>query len=687
MASSHYSQGRSAAEWALHQILDLIQARTLGPGDRLPPERDLGTQLGVSRGSVREAISALVTMGVLEARHGAGVFVTSLEPVTVLPSLTHVLGIVAIDHAAEIVRLHGQVEGAAAARAAARSTPSTMGPLTQALAELRLAAQEPESRGHHDQFKTTISRLSDDRFHRAIAAIAQDGVAEGMIMLLRGCRDPRALGTSGWHLEAHEALARAIGDHEPDEARNLAERLVLTESQPRADPALRPTATGTRPSPTVPRTSQPEAPHEIHPMPSWFGAAKLGIMVHWGVYTVPGWAPVPPPADTPIRSGSVEGPANQYFAEWYQAAAAQHGSATAEYHQRIHGGQPYQHFRPTFEEMSARWSPPDWVADFAAAGARYVVMVAKHHDGYLLWPSRVRHPRDERWRSPRDILGELGASVRRAGMRFGVFYSSGEDWSYTGGPSGPGSDVETSRPAGGDYARYVEAHWRELIDRYQPDGLWNDTGYPEAGDARRLIEEYRVKVPEGVVTDRFRTSSAELSTPTSRDLPWESIRPIGLSFGWNRQEDPGRALSGPELTLTLLDVVANNGNLLLGVSPDDTGSLPAHQRASLRYLGDWLARFGEAIFDTTAWRRPTTRTTDSRAVWFTCRGDDLYLIVEAATEGDIELVDVHLDKDRTIVSLEPTAAVKAVPGRHGTVLTLPAAPPNSPVTVLRISGR
>ena len=161
------------------------------------------------------------------------------------------------------------------------------------------------------------------------------------------------------------------------------------------------------------------------------------------------------------------------------------------------------------------------------------------------------------------------------------------------------------------------------------------------------------------------------------------MRPIGLSFGWNRQETPGRALSGPELTLTLLDVVANNGNLLLGVSPDDTGRLPAHQRASLRYLGDWLARFGEGIFGTTAWQRPTTRTTDSRGVWFTCRGGELYLFVEGTTGGRTELVDVHLDEHLQITSAETQHVVRTGRGRYGTVLHLEAGPPNSPVIVLR----
>lgn len=701
MVSAQHSEGRSAAEWALHQILGLIRARSLGPGDRLPAERDLGTRLGVSRGSVREATSALVTMGVLEARHGAGVFVTGLQPATVLPSLTHVLGIVAMNHPAAIARLHAQVEGAAAARAAARSTPESLAPLVQALAELRLAAHEPAPRGHHDQFKATISQLSDDRFHRAVATIADDPVAEGMILLLRGCRDPQAV--AGRDLHTHAALVQAIADHEPDEARSLAERLLSIEHVATAvldDPA------GVRPTPSNGRsagnagagrgtaTSTSTDVRAERDDPPWFRDAKFGLIVHWGPYTVPGWAPLPrgtrsadpaqpPRADSAAGSGGTDGPPNQYFAEWYQAAAAQHGSATAEYHQRVHGGRPYRQFQPAFEAAVGRWSPDQWTEDFAASGARYVVMVAKHHDGYLLWPSRVRHSQDERWRSERDVVGEVATAVRAAGLRFGIFYSSGDDWSYTARPAGQASDVQTSRPLGGDYARYVEAHWRELMERYEPDGLWNDTGYPAAGDAHRLIAEYRARVPDGVVTGRFRTSTAGVPAPAG--APWESVRPIGLSFGWNRQETAGHALSGAELVLTLMDVVANNGNLLLGVSPDDTGALPPHQRAGLRFLGRWLARFGQAVYGTSPWQRPTARTTQGRSVWFTCSGGDVFVTIEGDGGGPVELDGVRLDPRHEALCLEPATVVPLGEGARGTVLSLPPAPADSPVTVLRLA--
>ena len=115
MATPSTAGGQSASAWALHQLLDLIQRRVVDAGERLPPERDLAASLGVSRSSVREAISALVTLGVLEARHGAGVFVTSLEPTGLLGGLAPVMGLIADRHGEAVTRLLAQVEGAAAA--------------------------------------------------------------------------------------------------------------------------------------------------------------------------------------------------------------------------------------------------------------------------------------------------------------------------------------------------------------------------------------------------------------------------------------------------------------------------------------------------------------------------------------------------------------------------------------------
>ncbi|MFF9762900.1 alpha-L-fucosidase [Streptomyces caelestis] len=690
MEPTQATAGRSASEWALHQLLDLIQGGSLGPGDRLPPERSLATRLGVSRGMAREAISALVTMGVLESRHGAGVFVTSLEPATVLPRLVPVVGIMAGKHPADMARLHAQIEEAAAARAAARATPESLAALTQALTALRIAQHEPAPRGQRDRFKQTIWRLSDDRFHRAVAGIADDPVAEGMILLLRGSRE-HAECASDDVLRLHEALVRAIADHEPDAARHVARTLVDLELPVGGAPE------GAGPPRTPhPRTAAPAAmadgADEDHAVAEWFRDAKLGLIVHWGIYSVPGWAPLPPDTPEGVRQSAAEETPGRYFAEWYQASLRE--GPTADHHEREYQGRPYRSFRPAFESALHDWSPASWAEDFAACGARYVVQVAKHHDGFLLWPSRVRHPHDEEWRASRDVVGELATAVRARGMRFGIFYSSGADWSFDPRTVTGASDAETSRPTGTDYARYVEAQWRELIETYRPDGLWNDTGYPAAGDARQLIRDYRALVPDGVATERFRTSEAGLVPAPPEGGPWESVRPVGLSFGWNRRETAEHTLSGPELVLLLLDVVARNGNLLLGVSPDDKGGLPPHQLAALRYLGRWLSRFGEAVYATRPWQRATGTTSDGRTVWFTRDkpGDRLYVAVESRTAGgaadeedEVEIAGLRLPPGARPVLLGSGEPVAQRAGDRGSVLRLPAPPADSPVTVLRVS--
>ncbi|OQR63395.1 hypothetical protein B6E66_13675 [Streptomyces maremycinicus] len=683
MEPTQASTGRSASEWALHQLLDLIQSGSLGPGDRLPPERNLAPRLGVSRGMVREAISALVTMGVLESRHGAGVFVTSLEPAAVLPRLAPVLGIVTASHGDDVARMHAQIEGAAAARAAARATPESLTALTQALTALRIAQHEPTPRAHRDRFKQTIWRLSDDRFHRALAAVAEDSVAEGMILLLRSSREHDECASDDI-LRLHEDLVRAIAEHEPDTARTLAQNLVTRELPlSRAVPEGPAQVTARLGAPAAPPALETDGPASDKAVAEWFRDAKLGLIVHWGIYSIPGWAPLPPGDDG--RTGTAEDASGRYFAEWYEASLRE--GPTAEHHERAYGTQPYRDFKPAFDAALSDWSAEKWAREFAASGARYVVQVAKHHDGFLLWPSRVRHPQDEDWRVARDVLGETAGAVRAHGMRFGVFYSSGADWSFDPQSVAGASDVETSRPAGSEYARYVEAHWRELIETYRPDGLWNDTGYPAAGDARKLIRDYRALVPDGVATERFRTSEAGLIPVPAEGGPWESVRPVGVSFGFNRQETAEHTLSGSELVLMLMDVIANNGNLLLGVSPDDHGALPAHQLTSLRYLGSWLERFGEAVYATRPWRRATTTTTDGCTVWFTQdkSGDNLYVTIENGGSSEAELVDVWLPAEAALVAVDSGEHVPHRSGSRGSVLHLPATPVDSPASVLKLS--
>ncbi|HEY8515413.1 MAG TPA: alpha-L-fucosidase [Candidatus Binatia bacterium] len=360
------------------------------------------------------------------------------------------------------------------------------------------------------------------------------------------------------------------------------------------------------------------------PLPAWYDDAKLGIMIHWGVWTIPGFAETtldpervadPNDPDYLLAPGGIERfLRHNPYTEWYENSLAIDGTATQAFHHATYGADfPYTGFAPLFEEASAPWQADDWADLFARARARYVVFVSKHHDGYALWPTSVANPRRPGWSSSRDYAGELADAVRERCQRFGVYYSGGIDWSFSPPPIQNAVEFLLSTPTDADYARYVEDQYRDLIARYQPAVLWNDIGSPVLTDEARLFADYYAAVPDGVVNDRwgldpslppadFRSVEYDVRDEISPDK-WEAVRGIGRAFGWNanqREEDYGT----PEKYVHLLiDTVSKNGNLLLNVGPMADGTIPAPQVRILRALGAWLERYGEAIFATRPWTR------------------------------------------------------------------------------------
>jgi alpha-L-fucosidase len=251
-------------------------------------------------------------------------------------------------------------------------------------------------------------------------------------------------------------------------------------------------------------------------------------------------------------------------------------------------------------------------------------------------------------------------------------------------------DVLRSCPPGRPYAEYVDAHWRELMARYEPSILWNDMGYPGGADATALFRDYYDLVPDGVVNDRFGAGVYDVETPNyarRHNLEagaWELARPVGISFGWNRQEGLEHTLSGDQLVRLLIDVVSKNGNLILGVSPDDRGRIPPLQQRSLRALGVWLARHGEAVYGTRPWTRAESSTLDGVPVRFTTRDEALYVHLLGAAAPQTVVAGLHLPARTRVHDLTADAAVKTAPGRHGSTLTLPASAEQSAVRVLRV---
>ncbi|MEZ5238155.1 MAG: alpha-L-fucosidase [Microthrixaceae bacterium] len=152
-----------------------------------------------------------------------------------------------------------------------------------------------------------------------------------------------------------------------------------------------------------------------HRIPSWWSDAKLGIFVHWTPAAVPGWAPVDSEIGELLAAGDPEALAENPYTEWYQNSLRFPGSSVSRHHRETFGDAPYSEFVDAFREGLEQWDPDAWARRFAATGARYVVLVAKHHDGWCLWPSTVANPRRSGWYSDRDP----GRRAARGGPRPG----------------------------------------------------------------------------------------------------------------------------------------------------------------------------------------------------------------------------------------------------------------------------
>lgn len=375
-------------------------------------------------------------------------------------------------------------------------------------------------------------------------------------------------------------------------------------------------------------TKMPEALVERNRRPpQWWSDARLGIFIHWGLYSVPAFAPRRTSEEL-LASGIADVQSESPYAEWYENSMRFPDSSVGRHHREHYGDAHYAEFREPFEQGLESWDPEAWAARFAATGAGYVVMVTKHHDGYCLWPTEIENPNAPGWHCERDLVGELADAVRAAGMRFGVYYSGGYDWTFNPTPKGDLVDSATAVPFG-DYPDYAAAHVRELIDRYEPSVLWNDICWPARNrEIFPLFEHYFDVVPDGCVNDRWlpafdvtrllkvpglragleklaRTQGAkrgivpppvpfsQFRTPEYADLPdgmegpWEMTRGLDLSFAYNRTSTDDDYLGRDELIGSLTDTMAKGGNFLVNVGPrGEDGAIPDEQLTRLGWMAE-----------------------------------------------------------------------------------------------------
>jgi alpha-L-fucosidase len=434
---------------------------------------------------------------------------------------------------------------------------------------------------------------------------------------------------------------------------------------------------------------------DTHPLPQWYANAKLGIFIHFGLYSVPGWAPLSHP-EHDFRN--VDYIKNNPYAEWYLNVMRIPGSPTQAYHREHYGANfSYYDFAPIFNRESKKWNPDEWAKIFHDAGARYVVLTTKHHDGFTLWPSTTVNPnpsipQNER-HAERDIVGELTAAVRKEGMKMGLYYSGGYDWTFNSGPIETAADYQSVKPENQAYGDYAFAQIHELIERYHPSVLWNDIDWPKTGRPMQVEADYYNAVPDGVVDDRFGIKHTDFTSPEYKKLDeisekkWEECRGLGQSFGYNRAEGEAETIAPADLIALLVDIVSKNGNLLLDVGPEDDGTIPPVQMERLKALGAWLQQNGEAIYDTTPWERAAGKTDEGDDLRFTRKGNDLYATIlgtPKARTATIDGITARPDSQVTMLGDTTTLQTKAVEGKLQ--VSLPEHLPGNYAYVLKLTG-
>jgi alpha-L-fucosidase len=381
-------------------------------------------------------------------------------------------------------------------------------------------------------------------------------------------------------------------------------------------------------------------------VPQWYQDAKFGIFIHWGVYSVAA-----------------------YGNEWYDRNMYQQGTPEFEHHVATYGPQSRFGYKDLIPQLTAdRFDPDQWAGLFRQAGARFVVPVAEHHDGFAMYDCGLSEWCAAKMGPRRDLVGELAEAVRRQWLIFGLSSHRAEHWWFYDGGMQFDSDVQDPRYAGlygPAQPRTTEPHeaflddWLartcELVDKYQPQVVWFDWWIEQPSFAPYLQRFAAYYYNRGVewgrgVAINFKHSAFPDGTAVydvergqltdTRPLFWQTDTSISRnSWGYVENQDYKTATS---LLHDLVDIVSKNGALLLNIGPRPDGTIPEPEQEILLEIGRWLALNGEAIYGTRPWRvygeGPTEvvggsfadtkrQAFGARDIRFTTKGDALYAIV------------------------------------------------------------
>ena len=364
------------------------------------------------------------------------------------------------------------------------------------------------------------------------------------------------------------------------------------------------------------------------PVPQWFGDAKFGIFIHWGLYSVPAFTKV----------GD--------YAEWYAKQLEEGKPEVTEFHNRVYPGKRYEDFVSDFK--AELFDADRWAELFQKSGAKYINLVSKHHDGFCLYKSDYAW----NWNSVdvgphRDFCAELKQALEGTGVRFGVYHSV-YDWYH------PYYLQDPERYA----LEVLIPMLKELILKYEPatlftDGewehessVWHSTDFltwlynesPVKDDIvpnDRWGKETRGRLGGNFTTEYGWIHGQERIEDITLDRPFEECRGIGGSFGLNRMEGVNDYLSAKELLTTLCALVSKGGNFLLNVGPAADGTIPVIMEERLLQMGRWLEVNGEAIYGTSVYSKK-----QQKGVYYTKKPDAVYAISESFPFGALTLEEI-----------------------------------------------
>jgi len=450
---------------------------------------------------------------------------------------------------------------------------------------------------------------------------------------------------------------------------------------------------------------------EQHEVPPWYMDGKFGIFIHWGVYSVPAFGN-----------------------EWYPRNMYQQGSEEFKHHIATYGPHTqfgYKDFIPMFK--GEKFDPDHWAELFKRAGAKFVVPVAEHHDGFAMYDCAFSEWSAAKMGPKRDVVGELAAAVGKRGLVFGLSTHRAEHWWFFHGGTKFESDVKDPRyadlygPAQPEDTQSNQeflddwlARTCELVDKYQPQLVWFDWWIEQPAFKPYLQKFAAYYYNRGAQWNRgvainykkeaFPARAAVLDIERGqlaaiRPLFWQTDTSVSKnSWGYVKNQDYRTV---DDLVDDLVDIVSKNGALLLNIGPRPDGTIPEPEEKILLEIGRWLALNGEAIYGTRPWKvfgeGPTEvmggSFSDTRRkpftgqdIRFTTRRDTLYatalawpengkLTIKSLAAGS-ELTRQEITKVELLGSIAPLRWSRDA---NGLTIDLPEQKPCEHAFVFRIS--